>query len=422
MEAQDPPHGSSHATPPDAEVVFSSLLASLPKKKKFEATKFIKKLDDVPEVNLPPEGPIQVTLSLADRALVGQFTGLWPSPKSTENWVVKNWNPLIKNKVTSYFLGRGYFLFEFNTKEDKDLIFRNGPYFMGPQGLYLNKWTPDFDPAVDVPTAVPVWVRLPNLPVHCWNWDSLKHIGDALGKFIDRANNNDQYDCARICVEVDLEVGLPEAIKIKVGSWTHVQVLDYEQLPFKCHKCHVYGHFARGCPNKGEPEKGKEDGWNQVKRSKKTHKKTGAQGSQPASTQNDPPPKSQGNRYELLSSTEETPWEEAKQDKPPKKMTTAGTSPEESAIARNKDKQQETSEEEHDMEESEEDGEIGETQTSVRRSARGRKSAREKRDQETYKAKLQGSQPTLEKLLDKNTKMTKNQGLGSKGAPHHKNK
>jgi hypothetical protein len=54
-------------------------------------------------------------------------------------------------------------------------------------------------------------------------------------------------------------------------------------------------------------------------------------------------------------------------------MTTAGTSPEESATARNKDRQPETSEEEHDTEESEEDGEIGETQTSVKRSARGPK-------------------------------------------------
>ena len=103
-------------------------------------------------------------------------------------------------------------------------------------------------------------------------------------------------------------------------------------------------------------------------------------------------------------------------------MTPAATSPEESATARNKDKKPEASEEEHDSEESEEDGEIGGTQTLVRRFARGQKSAREKRDQETYKAKLQGSQPTLEKLLDKNTKMTKNQGHGSKGAPHHKNK
>lgn len=133
---------------------------------------------------------------------------------------------------------------------------------MGPQGLYLNKWTPDFDPTVDVPTTVLVWVRLLNLLVHCWNWDSLKHIGNTLGKFIDKANNKDLYDCARICVEVDLEIGLLEAIKIIVGPWTHVQKLDYEQLPFKFQKCHVYGHFARDCPSKSVEEKGKEDGWN----------------------------------------------------------------------------------------------------------------------------------------------------------------
>jgi len=146
---------------------FSQLLASLPKKKTAEAAKFIKKLDDILVISLPPETPIQVVLSLVERALIDQFTGLWPSPKSTENWVIRNWVPLIKENVTSYFLGRGYFLFEFTSKEDKDLIFQNGPYFMGPQGLYLNNWTPDFDPIVDVPKAVLVWVRLPNLPVHC---------------------------------------------------------------------------------------------------------------------------------------------------------------------------------------------------------------------------------------------------------------
>ena len=221
METQghDPP------SDPAAEA-FHQILAGLPPKKRNEASKFVKKIDEIPEICLPPETPMQVALLLADRGLIGQFTGLWPSPKTTEQWVNRNWAPLISESVTSYFLGRGFFLFEFTSREDKDLIFRNRPYFMGPQGLYLNKLTPDFDPAVDVPKAVPVWVRLPNLPVHCWNWDSLKHIGNSLGKFIDRASNKDQYDCARICVEVDLEEGLPEAIKIKVGSWSHVQILD----------------------------------------------------------------------------------------------------------------------------------------------------------------------------------------------------
>lgn len=131
---------------------------------------------------------------------------------------------------------------------------------MGPQGLYLNKWTPDFDPAEDVPSAVLVWVRMSNLPLHCWNGASMKHIGNALGKYIDGANNKDQYDHARICVEVDLEVGLPEAIKLNVGSWSHIQKLDYEQLPFKCRECHEYGHFARNCPKKSLENKEREEG------------------------------------------------------------------------------------------------------------------------------------------------------------------
>ena len=119
---------------------------------------------------------------------------------------------------------------------------------MGTQGLYLNRWTPDFDPEVDVPKEVLVWVRLPNLPVHCWNIQTLEKVGNALGRYIDKAENNGQYRCARICVEIDLEAGLPEAVKLKVGSWHHYQKLDYEQLPFKCRLCHEHGHFQRNCP------------------------------------------------------------------------------------------------------------------------------------------------------------------------------
>jgi hypothetical protein len=158
-------------------------------------------------------------------------------------------------------VGRGFYIFKFISKDDRDLIFRNGPYFMGMQGLYLNRWTPDFDPAVEVPKEVLVWVRLPNLPIHCWNPISLQTIGNGLGQYIDRADSKDQYSCACICVEVDLEVGLPEAVKLKVGDWQHFQKLDYEQLPFKCRGCHEYGHFQRNCPKIPNEEKEEGEGW-----------------------------------------------------------------------------------------------------------------------------------------------------------------
>ena len=107
--------------PPSSPAVdaFNQLLDGFPQKKKSGASKFVKKLEDILEISLPPETPIQVALSLADRGLIGQFTGLWPSLKTTEQWVNRNWAPLIKQSVTSYFLGRGFFLFEFSSKEDK---------------------------------------------------------------------------------------------------------------------------------------------------------------------------------------------------------------------------------------------------------------------------------------------------------------
>ena len=46
--------------------------------------KLVKRIEDVPVVALPPEDTIHVDLSLADRALIRQFTGLWPSPKTTK--------------------------------------------------------------------------------------------------------------------------------------------------------------------------------------------------------------------------------------------------------------------------------------------------------------------------------------------------
>jgi hypothetical protein len=173
--------------------------------------KFVKKLDSIPSVALLVDEPCRATLNLAARSLIGQFTGLWPSPKSIESWIQRNSTPLVSKGIKSHFVRKGYYVFLFDNAKGRNLIFRNDPYFMGPQGLYLNQWTLYFDPAQDVPSAVLVWVRLPHLSLHCWSLKSLEAIGNDLGKYIGRAERKDQYSCARICMEVDLEIGLPEA-------------------------------------------------------------------------------------------------------------------------------------------------------------------------------------------------------------------
>ena len=58
---------------------------------------------------------------------------------------------------------------------------------MGPRGLYLNCWSLSFDAKKDVPSTVSVWVRLPHLPLHCWNDETLQAIGNSLGNYINKA-------------------------------------------------------------------------------------------------------------------------------------------------------------------------------------------------------------------------------------------
>jgi hypothetical protein len=108
----------------------------------------------------------------------------------------------------------------------------------------------------------------------------LKSIGNALGKYIDKTNPKDQYACARICVEVDLEAGLPEVIKLTVGTWSYFQKLDYEKIPFKFGVVMNMGISI--CislkTKKIQQEKEKNQGWKPAKKAKKNPKEAPDQG------------------------------------------------------------------------------------------------------------------------------------------------
>lgn len=428
--------------PPSADAEAFDRLVNATRKKVGSAPppKFVKKLDEIPEIELPPEKTIPLAVGLAERALIGQFTGLWPSPRATNAWVQHNWRPLIKEGVLCLALGRGYFLFDFAAKSDRDLIFRNGPYFMGPQGLYLTSWSPDFDPAMDVPKAVPVWVRLPNLPMHCWGGDSLETIGNRLGKYIDHVTPKEQYSFARVCVEVDLEAGLPEAVKLTIKGWQHYQQVDYEQLPFKCRHCHEHGHFQRNCPKIQEPEteKSPEEGWQQSKKQKANSRRRGTKGISQAPIAKDPtstapetsknqegsPSSRQGNSFAALEEQEPKDKEIEEGEVPPSVPSSPARRLEDKTAENpnleievvNLSKEDGTQEATND-EGTEEDGTDEEDldhSGTAKKERRGRKTDRERREAAAYRDRAAGTQTTIEKHLK--TRITRLQGNASKGA------
>jgi hypothetical protein len=70
--------GGEPPPPPSPASSFRHLVEACSKKSTVsEAPSFVKKLNDIPEIDLPPEYPMKVTLSLSERGLIGQFMGLW---------------------------------------------------------------------------------------------------------------------------------------------------------------------------------------------------------------------------------------------------------------------------------------------------------------------------------------------------------
>lgn len=186
---------------------------------------------------------------MAEHAIICKFMGIWPSERTLCQWIKQQWRP--KGDVQLHLGAKGFFTVVFTSLEDKDRVFEGGPYFLAAAGLYIRPWKPNFVPERESFTQVPVWIRLFSLPIDYWCLSALKQIGDKLGTFVKASEVTMQKrytTYARICVEMDVSGALHEGLWLEYRDEEYFQALDYEQIPFRCRKCHVHGHLVRECP------------------------------------------------------------------------------------------------------------------------------------------------------------------------------
>ena len=55
---------------------------------------------------------------------------------------------------------------------------------------------------------------------------------------------------------------MPDGIELTWEDEEWFQAIDYEQIPFRCRRCHEHGHLFRDCPQNKKP-RGKKDQDNQ---------------------------------------------------------------------------------------------------------------------------------------------------------------
>lgn len=119
-------------------------------------------------------------------------------------------------------------------------------------------------------SKLPIWVRLPNLPAHFWDFSVFLAIGNTLGRYLatdTSRRDNGLFTYGRMCAEIDISKGLPDQINLKFRDFHWTQSLDYENTAFRCRHCHQTGHLQSACSQfkdkkKNRNRKPKSKRWN----------------------------------------------------------------------------------------------------------------------------------------------------------------
>ena len=100
-------------------------------------------------------------------------------------------------------------------------------------------------------------MRLYSLPLDYWLSSTFEAIGNKLGKYVKmfEATLKWRYTSyARICIDMDVSGALSEAIILEFRDEEWIQSIDYEQITFRCRRCHEHGHLLSKFTLNKKPE------------------------------------------------------------------------------------------------------------------------------------------------------------------------
>ncbi|KAK6780222.1 hypothetical protein RDI58_022406 [Solanum bulbocastanum] len=163
-------------------------------------------------------------------SIVIYVVGTAPSIGAMERFILEQGTFTIKPVILYH--KDGYFVVRFANEGERNMVLCSGPQYLMRQPVIMKPWVPDFNFKEEMLTTIPLWVKLPNLPLNCWNEVVLCKIGSILGKplYADECTSQvNRISFARILVEVDITRPLPKKclqVGHSCGEKPDVQVLE----------------------------------------------------------------------------------------------------------------------------------------------------------------------------------------------------
>ncbi|XP_058746852.1 uncharacterized protein LOC131619814 [Vicia villosa] len=138
------------------------------------------------------------------------------SMNMVKNFMEKTWS--FVKLPDMFYHDEGYFILQFKSHEDMDAVLMRGPYTLRNISLMLREWKADFNLKRDMLRTLPLWVKLPKLPLHLWGAKSLSKIGSAIGVPLvtdECTTTKLRVSYARLLIEVDITKEMVKEIAIK---------------------------------------------------------------------------------------------------------------------------------------------------------------------------------------------------------------
>ena len=178
--------------------------------------------------------------------LVGLFAGKFPGwtavRKLREGWKVN---------CTHWRHRSGWFVFKFQSDDDRRKVLEGGPYFAYGSNLILKNMPRCFRFEGDDVSSVPTWIKLPGLPLDCWNARALGKIASKVGKPISTDKltlSKERISFARVLVEVDASKDIISEVEVRLPTGeVYQQSVIPELIPKFCKMCKSFGHVEGGC-------------------------------------------------------------------------------------------------------------------------------------------------------------------------------
>ncbi|KAL0917635.1 hypothetical protein M5K25_012711 [Dendrobium thyrsiflorum] len=133
------------------------------------------------------------------------------------------------------------------------MTWSRGVWFFPGKPFLLHKWSPHFWPKRENFTSVPIWLKIHDLPLACWNTKGISKIISKIGiaLIVDALTlEKSRLTYVRVCVKVTNTTTYLEHIPISIKDEIMNLRIQNEWKPMPCDTCGSLVHPPALCPSK----------------------------------------------------------------------------------------------------------------------------------------------------------------------------